>query len=202
MSTAPPAPSPAPSAARPGRQRSEACDALLLETTLQLLGEAGYAGFTVASVIERAGVSSATLYRRWPTKPELVAAAVATLVPEPVDTDTGSLAGDLLVFVQHIADSMAARREDVYDALTIEKHRNPELAALLRERFLAPRLADLRGILQRAKRRGELTTVPSTEVALSLVVGPLHHRGSSLGEPLTPAFVRTMATYAARALGA
>jgi AcrR family transcriptional regulator len=188
---------------RPGRQRSEACDALILETTLQLLGEAGYAGLTVASVIERAGVSSATLYRRWPTKPELVAAAVATLVPEPVDTDTGSLAGDLAAFVQHVADSIAARREDVADALSSEKLRNPELAALLRERFLAPRLADLRGILLRAKRRGELTTaVPSAEVALSLVVGPLHHRAFSLGEPLTPAFVRMAAAHAARALGA
>jgi AcrR family transcriptional regulator len=184
---------------RPGRQRSEACDALILETTLELLGQAGYAGLTVASVIERAGVSSATLYRRWATKPELVAAAVATLFPEPVDTDTGSLRGDLLAFVQHVADSITARREDVADAISVEKHRNPELAELLRERFLTPRLVDLRGILQRAKHRGELTTVPSAEVALSLVVGPLHHRALTLGEPLTRSFVRTAADHAARA---
>ena len=189
-------------APRPGRQRSEACDALILETTLELLGETGYAGLTVAAVIDRSGVSSATLYRRWPTKQELVIAAVSTLVPEPVDTDTGSLAGDLEVFVQHVAASTVARREDVADALSTEKKRNPELAALLRERFLAPRLVDLKGILVRAKRRGEITSVPSPEVALSLIVGPLHHRTQSLGEPLTPAFVRAITTYAVNALSA
>ncbi len=183
-----------------GRQRSEACDALILEATLDELAAKGYAGLTVAAVIERAGVSSATLYRRWPTKPELVVAAVTTLVPEPVDTDTGSLAGDLAAFVQHVADSIAARREDIADALSIEKQRNTELAGLLRERFLGPRLVDMKGILQRAKRRGEITTAPSPEVALSLVVGPLHHRVLSMGEPLTPAFVRTTAAHAARAL--
>ena len=193
---------PTSTATRPGRQRSEACDSAILAATLQLLSETGYAGLTVAAVIERSGVSSATLYRRWPTKQHLVAAAVATLVPEPANTDTGSLAGDLAAFVQHVAQSISVRHEDVADALSIEKKRNPELAAALREHFLAPRLAELRGILLRAKRRGEVHTVPPVEVTLSLVVGPIYHRAFHLGEPLTPAFVRTATAYALRALQA
>jgi AcrR family transcriptional regulator len=190
----------APAPARPGRQRSDAVDALILGTTLEVLAEDGYAGLTVAAVIERAGVSSATLYRRWPNKEELVVAAVATLVPEPVDTDTGSLEGDLSAFVHSVASSVGAHREGVAGALTIEKQRNPELAALLRARFLEPRLGELRGILQRAKRRGEVDQTPSVEVVLSLVIGPLHHRALHLGEPLTPGFVRTVAVHAAKAL--
>ena len=185
---------------RPGRQRSDAVDALILATTLELLAQDGYAGLTVAAVIERAGVSSATLYRRWPNKEELVVAAVATLVPEPVDTDTGSLDGDLLAFVQHVAASISAHREGVAGALKDEKQRSPELSALLRDRFLEPRLVELRAILQRAKRRGEVDQVPSAEVLLSLVIGPLHHRALYLGEALTPAFVRTAAAHAAKAL--
>ena len=39
-------------------------------------------------------MSSATLYRRWPTKHDLVAAAVASLHPAIV-IDTGSLEGDV-----------------------------------------------------------------------------------------------------------
>src|SRR4051794_9954235 len=185
---------------RPGRQRSDACDAAILESTLRLLAEKGYAGFTVASVIEHAGVSSATLYRRWPTKQELVAAAVATMVPAPANTDTGSLAGDLDAFVHHMAKSVAARQEDVIDALSAEKKRNPELAALLRERFLQPRLAELRAMLSRAKQRGEVKAVPSADVALSLVAGPLYHRAFNLGEALTPAFLKTVAAHSLRAL--
>jgi AcrR family transcriptional regulator len=190
----------APTPTRPGRQRSDAVDALILRTTLELLVAEGYAGLTVAAVIERAGVSSATLYRRWPNKEELVVAAVATLVPEPVDTDTGSLEGDLSAFVHHVADSISAHREGVAGALTAEKQRSPELAALLRDRFLAPRIAELRAILQRAKRREEIDHAPPVEMALSLVIGPLHHRALYLGEPLTPAFVRTVATHATKAL--
>jgi AcrR family transcriptional regulator len=198
-----PAPeAPAPAAIRPGRQRSDACDAAILDATLRLLGERGYSGLTVAAVIEAAGVSSATLYRRWPTKQDLVAAAVATMVPEPANTDTGSLAGDLAAFLQHVASSIAARQEGIADALSIEKKHNPELAALLRARFREPRLAELRAIFVRAKRRGEVSAVPPTEVALSLIAGPLYHRSSSLGEPLTPAFMRAAAAHAVRALQA
>jgi AcrR family transcriptional regulator len=192
----------APAAIRPGRQRSDACDVAILDATLRLLGEKGYSGLTVAAVIEDAGVSSATLYRRWPTKQDLVAAAVATMVPEPANTDTGSLAGDITAFLQHVASSIAARQEGIADALSIEKKHNPELAALLRARFREPRLAELRAIFVRAKRRGEVSTVPPPEVALSLIAGPLYHRSSNLGEPLTPAFVRAAAAHALRALQA
>jgi hypothetical protein len=127
-------------------------------------------------------------------------AAVATLVPEPVDTDTGSLAGDLTAFIEQVAHSISLRHEGVAEALGIERRRNPELDAALRERFLAPRLAELRTILGRAKRRGELDGVPPAEVVLSLVVGPLHHRAFQLGEPLTPGFVRAATGFALRAL--
>src|SRR5690348_858771 len=94
---------------RPGRHRSASADAAILDATLELLRERGYRALTVAAVIERAGVSSATLYRRWPSKPELVAAAIASLVPESFEVDTGTLRGDMSAFVHHVADSIAAR---------------------------------------------------------------------------------------------
>jgi AcrR family transcriptional regulator len=187
-------------ATRPGRQRSEAADEAILQATLQVLSETGYAGLTVAAVIDRAGVSSATLYRRWTTKQHLVAAAVATLVPEPVNTDTGSLDGDLAAFIRHVAHSISVRREDVAEALNVEKKRNPELAAALRERFLQPRLDELKAILTRAKERGEIAIVPPVDTALSLVTGPIYHRAFHLDEPITPAFVKATIVWARRAL--
>jgi AcrR family transcriptional regulator len=187
-------------AVRPGRQRSEAAAEAILSATLDVLVETSYAGLTVAAVIERAGVSSATLYRRWTTKQDLVAAAVASLEPEPMDTDTGSLGGDLTAFAKNVAHSVAARREDVAQALNIEKKRNPELAAALRERFLNPRLEQLKGILARARARGEIGTVPPIEVTLSLVIGPIYHRAFHLGEPITPSFVKATVGWARRAL--
>ena len=187
---------------RPGRQRSEAADEAILDATLAVLAEQGYAGLTMAAVIERSGVSSATLYRRYTTKIELVTAAIAALLPQPVDTDTGSFEGDLTAFIRHVAQSIERRNERAVQALRIEKERDPELHACLRERFLAPRLADLKAILVRAKKRGEIDTVPPVDVALSLVTGPLYHRAYHLDEPLTAAFVKNTIAFAVRALGA
>jgi AcrR family transcriptional regulator len=185
---------------RPGRHRSQAADTAILEAALEVLADEGYAGLTMAAVIERAGVSSATLYRRWPTKQQLVVAAVETLVPAPSDTDTGSLAGDLDAFARDVAASIAVHHEDIAQTLNRERRRNPELAAALRERFRDPRLRELRGMLTRAKERGELGTAPSPEVVLSLVAGPIYHRAFYLGEPITQAFVRTTVDHTVRAL--
>jgi AcrR family transcriptional regulator len=186
----------------PGRQRSEAADEAIFDATLELLAEHGYRALTMAAVIERSGVSSATLYRRYTTKTELVTAAIAALLPEPIDTDTGSFDGDMSAFVRNVAQSIERRNERAVQALRIEKQHNPQLDACLRERFLAPRLADLRALLNRAKKRGEIETAPSVEVALSLVTGPLYHRAYLLDEPLTPAFVRSTIAFAVRALSA
>jgi AcrR family transcriptional regulator len=177
-------------AARPGRHRSEAVDEAIVAATVELLGERGYNGVTMAAVIERAGVSSATLYRRFSRKEELVAAAVATLAPAAIDIDTGTLAGDIKAFVGVIARAVTNRREDVLDALSLEAKRNPELYARLRTTFLEPRLAMVHDILARARERGELAHVPADDVALSLVTGACYHRAFVLNEPLTPSFQR------------
>jgi AcrR family transcriptional regulator len=185
---------------RPGRHRSEAVDEAILHATLELLGEHGYAGLTMAAVIERSGVSSATLYRRWTTKQDLVTAAVATLIPAPVNVDTGSLEGDIAAFARGIAQSANRPNESVAEALRLEKGRDPELAASLRERFLRPRLETLKAVFERAKERGEIDTVPPIEWTLSLITGPLYHRRYHLHEPLTPAFVKQTVAWAVRAL--
>jgi len=188
--------------AGPGRHRSAAADEAILAATLDLLTERGYGGLTMISVIDRAGVSSATLYRRWPTKHDLVVAALASVVPSSVDTDTGTLAGDLAALLGSIAASIAARREDVAEGLAIEAKHNAELAAALREKFLAPRVAQIDAIVSRATERGELCASPTGEMALSLVAGPVYHRAFVLGEPLTPAFLRRAVAYARHGLGA
>lgn len=188
-------------ARRPGRRRSTAADDAILAATLALLREKGYEAMTVAAVIERAGVSSATLYRRWTTKHELVAAALDSVAPPEVDTDTGTLAGDVATFVRHVAQSVAAR-EDVFSALSVAARDHPDLVQAVRAKLLTPRAEQLDGILERAVARGELARRVPVETALSLVVGPLHHRAFALALPLTPAFLKAATNHALFGLGA
>jgi AcrR family transcriptional regulator len=187
---------------RPGRHRSEAADEAIIAATLELLGRHGYGGLTMAGVIERSGVSSATLYRRFAHKEQLVVAAVSTLVPAPLDIDTGSLAGDLKAFIAAVARAIANRREDVMDALSMAAKHDDDLRRLLRVIFLAPRLETVHDLLTRARARGELDAVPPDDIAFSLIAGSCYHRAFVLAEPLTPAFQRAAVDVALHGLRA
>jgi len=188
--------------AKPGRQRSEAADQAILGATLDLLGEHGYASLTMAAVIAKAGVSSATLYRRWPTKQNLVAAALATLHAEIVDIDTGSLRTDVLAMVQASADAMTPRRQDLADDLAIELRRNPEFRVAVNEKFVLPRRRVMKAIVERAQARGELGPSIDAETAFAFIGGPLHNRMYVQGKPLTAAYQRTVAEGALAAITA
>ena len=69
-------PSPSVGTRRPGG-RSARVRSAVLAATLEVLVETGYDGMTVDAVAARAGVHKTTVYRRWPTKAALVAAAAA-----------------------------------------------------------------------------------------------------------------------------
>src|ERR1700739_3230441 len=72
-------------------------EAELLAVTLRLLQEHGYDRLTVDAVASAARASKATVYRRWPSKAELVLAAFIEGIRQvAVPPDSGTLRGDLL----------------------------------------------------------------------------------------------------------
>ena len=133
---------------RLGRHRSKAAGDAILAATLELLSERGYDGFTVSSVIERAGVSSATLYRRWPTKQALISDAIRyhadTGLP-PVDDDPRA---DLRAVYGTMAAKLCGGAETLPGLLTALRT-EPEMARVLREELLAPMLDRTRADLGR-----------------------------------------------------
>lgn len=172
-----------------GRGRSQAADDAITAAAVEELREHGYRGLTMSGVIERAGVSSATLYRRFPTKQALVQATLQSVAASPEARDTGSLEGDIEDLAKRIARAIAAR-DDLFAVLSVEVQFDDELRAVNRAAFVEPRLAQVGELLDRAVERGELAERPPADVVLSLVTGPLTHRAFSLGEKLTPAFLK------------
>ena len=65
-----------------GRPRREGADDEILDVTREMLREGGYAALTVDAVAEHAGVAKTTLYRRWPSKSALVAAALSPVAED------------------------------------------------------------------------------------------------------------------------
>jgi AcrR family transcriptional regulator len=118
------------------------------------------------------------VYRRWPCKSALVVDAVtACRESGSQPPDTGSIRGDLLVFVRgfmhHLRTSDAGR---VMPALVAELSRNPELAAEFRETFLQPRRAKVLEAVRRGVARGEVRSGVDAELVADGVVALLMHR--------------------------
>src|SRR4051794_16666540 len=77
-----------------GRPRSSTADAAIRQATVDLLHKEGYADLTMTGVAALAGVSTATLYRRWRSKAELVISTLEVMSPREELPDTGSLRAD------------------------------------------------------------------------------------------------------------
>jgi AcrR family transcriptional regulator len=94
----------------PRRRRGAALENALLDAAWDELADKGYTGFTIESVAERASTSRAVIYRRWPTKPDLVRAAVGRAgQKERVEIpDTGSLRDDVVELLRRANRSRAS----------------------------------------------------------------------------------------------
>jgi len=149
---------------------------VVLDAAMELLSEQGYEGFTVDAVVARSGVAKTTIYRHWPTKLDLLVAAISCFgdrVPAP---DTGSLRDDLVALLSHLADDLATEQWAKSLPSIIERaEHDPELAeqhaALVRAKSAA-----LREILERSKARGEVRKDIDIEVAFAALAGPLFFR--------------------------
>ncbi len=146
-----------------GRRRDHSRDAVILEAALDVLAETGYDGMTIDMVAVRAGVARATVYRRWPTKIDLVLQAVRRLAPEPVDADrlpdTGSLRGDCIALMQPDTSEEAERRVRVISGLQSIASRDERIAAVLTDGGMQPWIDANRLLIQRAVDRGQYGTV-------------------------------------------
>ena len=153
----------------------------LLAVTLELLQEHGYDRLTLDAVAATARASKATLYRRWPTKAELVLAAfVEGTRHVAVDPDTGSLRGDLLKLGEAICAHVSTHASTIR-AVLVETSRSAELAAMMQEQFLDQRKALMAHVLARAVDRGEIEGSAITEDLWDMLPGYLIYRSVLTG---------------------
>ncbi len=79
---------------RPVQERSHRTRAKILEAATEVLYEVGYAGTKTPLVAERAGVSQGALYRHFPTKIDLLAAALTETLTAARDRFERAFAAD------------------------------------------------------------------------------------------------------------
>src|ERR1700750_661652 len=105
----------------------------LLAVTLELLGEHGYDRLTLDAVATTAHASKATLYRRWPTKAELVMAAFVEGTRQgAVARAPSMLHADLLCRGESICAHVSTHASTIR-AVLVEVSRSAELDAMMQE---------------------------------------------------------------------
>lgn len=145
----------------------------IMDAVLSLLADEGYARLTTALVAKRAGVSTATLYRRWPSKRDLLLSAAEQIAEsESADIDTGSTEGDLRELFAHKRRVLSGRIGATLVALVGESAHDPELAAIVRASIFDPTREHLATILDRARARCEQMSADATAAA-HIVVGSI-----------------------------
>jgi AcrR family transcriptional regulator len=189
---------------RPGRPRSTEADRAILDAAVDEYGEQGLAGLTVDAVAARAGVSKATIYRRYPCKADLVIAAVHTSADDTQPkVVTGDIRRDLRSVLEHLRAVMQHPRVGrSMRMLIVDSHRDEQLRCLHRD-FVRVRRAGTIAMLTGAAARGDLRADIDTEVAAEQLVGPIFYRflvsGDVLDDAYLDALVETfLGTYANR----
>ena len=158
----------------PGRPRDSRADRAILDAALQSFIDDGYEGMSMESVAARAGVAKTTIYRRWPSKKELIVAAMDTLFEDLRLPETGDVRADLTSVVHQahrfITETKAG---EVLPRMVVELASGTPLGRTYFEKVMAPRLQAIVGALEAAKERGELRTDLDDHLALASIIGSM-----------------------------
>jgi AcrR family transcriptional regulator len=164
---------------------------LVLRTTIEELGRVGYAGLRVEDVAARSGVNKTTVYRRWPTKSELVAAAFERLKPEEQVSDSGALRDDLFIMLREmVARAQTPLGRGIVRMIQVERA-DPEVAELIRQMRERGDVVRRR-VFERAIERGEIPSDSDTALLTELVMGPLVARVVHRGVDADARFLRAL----------
>jgi AcrR family transcriptional regulator len=178
------------------RKRGAALEDAILRAAYAELTEVGYTAFTVESVAARARTGKASIYRRWPTKPELVMDALVDRLPSPQECgfdptfadDVTTL--DALRAVAHaICRIINSPAGDAMRSIKCEAYADPLLAKTIDDRFQAPRRAIFIELLSRGVARGEVRPGADNEVVADVLPAMITHRLIMENEPITEASI-------------
>lgn len=157
-----------------GRKRDHTRDAEIIEAALNILAEVDFDTMTMDMVAARAKAGKATVYRRWPSKEELVRDALIWMSRSSVDLDltpnTGTLRDDLLALLKPYSSDHAERKMRVLAGLGSFYTKHQELAEDVTQNIFGRWTEVNRALMQRARDRGEISPEADLELACQVIV--------------------------------
>ena len=139
---------------------------------------------------QRAGVSKASIYRRWPSKELLVIDALRSAMGPLDAVDTGDVGGDLRAILGDLVARFSSkeRMNDVLPHLIEVATHDPALRAEL-EAYTQLRRVPLRASLERGVARGEVSPDADLDTLIDALLGPIIYRRLLTGGTIDTAFI-------------
>ena len=141
------------------RRRGAVLERAILDAALEQLGTVGWKGLTMEGVAAGAQTGKAAVYRRWPSKEDLVADALRAGLPRFDEAqDLGNVREDLLALCRQAREAMYSRpgfalRSVIHECDMLEAER---FQGVIYEGVVEPSIRLLREVITRGIKRGEV----------------------------------------------
>ncbi len=165
--------------AKRGRRLSSDRSDAILGTVLQLVKEVGYDQLRMQDVADRACVGLSTIYRRWPTKQDVVRAALECEQASEKFVVTGDARADVASCLTELAHGLTGDGAQTFLGFLSAMRSDPEVGEVFRETMIDRLQQHLRGLL--ASELGE----DFPDLDLRATAGPaiLFYQAAVCGKP-------------------
>lgn len=170
---------------RPGRPRNTNIDDAVLTETLSALDAHGYR-FSLEEVARRAGTSKPAVYRRWPTRQNLVLAALSRRLGSVEPPDTSCSMCDLSESLSLFVDAFRRMPPGVLTPLLADCADDEYLHATFMATLFDPPRAAVRRTLSRAHARGDLRSDLDLDLVVDLLGAFVYYRALFGHAPISP----------------
>jgi AcrR family transcriptional regulator len=184
------------------RQRGPGFVEAVLAATIEELAERGYEGLTIPAVAARAGANKTSVYRRWPSKSDLVRAALETAMEARADVesaasnpggqDSGTLRSRILKTLKDAAMGAGtpAWRGAIRSLLgTVGSE---EVSGIAKALLTGPSAEGHKTLILEAKARGEVHEGLDPSLVLTVLSGSLLQRTVVEGREADDAFLESL----------
>ncbi|WP_306312042.1 TetR/AcrR family transcriptional regulator [Streptomyces hydrogenans] len=185
----------------PGRPRDERMTGLVLDAVVDLVAERGMGELTMSAVAARAGVSKPAIYRRWPTKQDLVIAAAESRVGVLTVPDVGNFRDELR---ELLAERLRQYRTPGVDRLlagVIGSAAEADAERSAYGSYTSRVTGETRRVLERGIDRGDVRPDTDVAAAATLVAGSLLFRMLAEQDLPDAGLVDAVVDMVARAVG-
>ena len=161
----------------PGRPRNEVADRRIIEATLRLLSTEGYDRTSIESVAAEAQVTRATVYRRYPTKADMVTAAVCTMASPDEPCECPDLRTTLVELLRGFHAAVGPSDGiSIAASLYLQRHDHPEMLESFRETVTKPCRLKMAAVVQLSRDKGEIHPGTDPEAVVEMLIGSYLYR--------------------------